>query len=648
MCGIAGYLDGKRGRGLDAARAVVVRMTDAIRHRGPDDEGQWQDPATGLTLGHRRLSILDLTEAGHQPMVSASGRYVMVYNGEVYNAASLRQELDAAAGPAAWKGHSDTETMLEAIERWGLDAAVRRFNGMFAFVVWDRQERILSLVRDRLGKKPLYYGWSEGSFLFASEIKAIRASGVANNRIHRGAIALLLRMNYIPSPHSILEGIHKLPPGCILTLPLSALASASGMDVNASDSGPCVGRPYRYWSARSVLEQGAANPLQGDHDAMLNELDGLLRDAVSLRMIADVPLGAFLSGGVDSSIVVALMQAQSSRPVKTYAIGFHEKGGDEAGFAKAVAEHLCTQHTELYVRPEDALALVPRLPAMSDEPHADLAVIPTFLVSQLARQEVTVALAGDGGDELFAGYPRYLWAHDRWIPEQKRFGWLGRTGKKAVAHMAGVPGAKDALGDLDRALSLESPESVYQDWVFHWRNPSEVVIGANEPLSLVTNPAEWSAMDDPIQRMVYLDLASRLPDSIVSKVDRTSMQVSLEARAPLLDYRVVEFAARVPTEMKFHEGMGKWFLRELLHRYVPRDLVERPKKGFKMPIATWMRGALKDWACALLDPARLRQEGYFQESVVTEKWQAHLAGSNRGSYLLWDVLMVQAWMESAR
>jgi len=640
MCGIAGYFDGNT-RGAEEALAVVSRMTDALRHRGPDDSGLWQDPTLPLTLGHRRLAILDLSTAGHQPMESMSGRYVIVYNGEVYNYSILRKELGALEGSLPWKGHSDTEVILEAIESWGLDAAVRRFNGMFAFAVWDRRERVLSLVRDRLGKKPLYYGWCGRRFFFASELKAIRASGVCENRIHRGAIALLLRMNYIPSPFSILEGVHKLPPGCILSLPESSLSPSGLIDANPLDSGPCSGRPYRYWSPRNAMEQKADDR---GHDVMLGELGLLLRDAVALRMVADVPLGAFLSGGVDSSLVVAMMQAQSNRKVKTYAIGYHEPG-DEAVFAKAVAEHLGTDHTELYVGPQDILSLVPRLPSLMDEPHGDIAIIPTFLVSQLARGGVTVVLSGDGGDELFAGYPRYIWAHDRWLREQKRFGWLGATGRKLAGRLAGIHLQERWLGDLGRTLTLESPEAVYQDWVFHWKDPTDVVLSACEPLSLVTSPAEWLTIQDPIQRMVYLDLASRLPDSIVSKVDRTSMLVSLETRAPLLDYRVVDFAATVPTEMKFHQGMGKWFLRELLHQYVPRELVERPKKGFKMPIATWMRGALKDWVLALLDPVRLRNEGYLREDVIAKKWHSHLSGSNCFSYQLWDILMFQAWIE---
>lgn len=645
MCGIAGIWDAASRLTADAAREALLRMTDAVRHRGPDDSGVWQDAGAGLTLGHRRLSILDLSAQGHQPMVSASGRYVIVFNGEIYNFSELRDELEKAGQAPSWRGHSDTEVLLACFEAWGPATALPRLNGMFAMGVWDRSTRLLTLIRDRMGKKPLFYGWSGGVFLFASEIKAIKAAGFAPMTINRSALPLLLRYNYIPSPHSIYDQIHKLQPACSLELNEGLGRDSTRVKVDVDEPGSPV---RRYWSAREMIEAGSREPVGGSTDDVLAELDSRIRKAVSMRMVADVPLGAFLSGGVDSSLVVALMQAQSARPIRTFSIGYNEENSDEAVFARAVARHLGTEHTEWYMTGNEALDLVPSLPAMSDEPHGDTAIIPTYLVSKLARRDVTVAISGDGGDELFAGYPRYLWLQDRWKPEQARFRWAGSAGRVVLSRAAGWPVLKVGLGDLDRALRLESPEAVYRDWVFHWSNPSDVLMDAREPRTVVTNPVAGLSGVDPVQRMVFLDFASRLPDSIVAKVDRTSMQVSLEVRAPLLDYQVAEFAARIPVSLKLRGGRGKWILRELLHRYVPREMVDRPKKGFKMPIGEWLRGPLREWAQRLLDPLSMRQDGYFREEVVTRLWQDHLAGLNGGVYRLWDVLMFQAWKEAVK
>jgi asparagine synthase (glutamine-hydrolysing) len=656
MCGIAGFWDVAHRLGADPGAAMLRRMTRSIRHRGPDDEGFFRDAAAGIALGHRRLSVVDLSPEGHQPMVSASGRYVMVYNGEVYNHRALRQELSRFG--AAFRGHSDTEAMLAAIERWGLDEALKRFVGMFAFALWDRRERSLSLVRDRLGIKPLYYGWVGSLFVFASELKAMTAVSGFANPIDRDALCLLLRHNYITAPHSIYRGIRKLEPGTILTLGAGDVAK-----VPADDS-LVTARTRTFWSAREVAEAGAAERLRlGDADAV-DELDRLLRDAVALRMEADVPLGAFLSGGVDSSLVVALMQAQSARPVQTFSIGFREKGYDEAVHANAVARHLNTAHHELYVTARDALDVVPRLPEIFDEPFSDSSQIPTFLVSQLARGSVTVSLSGDGGDELFGGYRRYFAAQKI----ERGLGYLPAGMQRRVArslsrhagfHESALAGLnaclparwrmkrpKSKVAVLARMLEAGSQEERYRLLMSHTRNPAAIVLHATEP-AVAGNPAPDSNVGSGIERMMYNDLVTYLPGDILTKVDRASMAVSLEARVPLLDHRVAEFAWRIPIGQKVRHGQGKWLLREVLYRYVPRQLMARPKQGFGVPIGEWLRGPLRDWAEALLDARRLRDEGYFDPGAVRHLLDAHLAGTTNEGARLWDVLMFQAWLEEA-
>jgi asparagine synthase (glutamine-hydrolysing) len=643
MCGIAGFWS--RSSAHDA-RAVTTEMTDAIRYRGPDDSGCWVDASAGIALGHRRLSIIDLSPEGHQPMPSASGRWVMAFNGEVYNFEEIRRQLP----DCRWRGHSDTEVMLEAIDTWGLEAAVRRFLGMFAFALWDRQEQKLHLVRDRLGIKPLYYGWSGNTFLFASELKALRAHPDFCPRINRDALALYVRHNYIPAPHSIYEGVYKLPPGAILTLP--------GWDARPS--------PQPYWSVREVAFEGSHHPLSLPDGEAVDQLEQLLRDAVRLRMVADVPLGAFLSGGVDSSVVVALMQSLSSRPVKTFSIGFYEEEYDEAKCAAAVARHLGTDHAELYVTPAEAMAVIPRLPEMFDEPFADSSQIPTFLVSQLARREVTVSLSGDGGDELFAGYTRYPWTLKtcqalRRIPRPVRAA-AART-MSAIPISAGnalfsllnpvlprryrqVRGG-DKLHKLANILGSARPGEVYKRALTHWSQPDAVVCGGSEPRTVVTDETRWADVGTFLQQMMFIDQVSYLPDDILTKVDRASMAVSLEARVPLLDHRVVEFAWRVPDNLKLRDGATKWLLRQVLDRYVPRHLIERPKMGFGVPIGHWMRGPLRDWAEDLLSEARLNAEGVFATALVRQVWEDHLGGSRNWQYPLWDILMFQAWSQSA-
>ncbi len=650
MCGITGFWNTAAHTPAAELEAIARRMALAIAHRGPDDRGEWCDEQQGIALGFRRLAILDLTPAGHQPMLSHAGRYVMVYNGEVYNFLEMRAELEARG--VAFRGTSDTEVMLAAIEAWGLDAAVRRFNGMFAIALWDRQEKTLTLIRDRLGIKPLYYGWFGRTLLFGSELKTLRRHPAFCAAIDRQALTLYLRHNCIPAPRSIYEGVCKLPPGAYLTL-------------RAGDS-PREENIVKYWDARQVAEQGVQNPFEGDEWEAVEALDALLRQSIRQRMIADVPLGAFLSGGVDSSTVVALMQTQSDIPVRTFSIGFHEQGFNEAHHAKAVAEHLGTDHTELYVTPEETRAVIPLLPSLYDEPFADSSQIPTYLVSKLARGHVTVSLSGDGGDELFGGYNRYfmtqkIWRRVGWLPLPLRRGianamlavppalWRGLFGLagRFSADFRNLPIPDDKAKKLAEVIAVPSPAQVYLDLVSHWKRPGEVVLGAHEPETVLQDGAGWPRLPSLTQQMMFLDLVTYLPDDILVKVDRASMGVSLEARAPFLDdHRVVEFAWRLPLRLKVRGDTGKWILRQVLYRYVPRALIERPKMGFGLPIDHWLRGPLREGAEDLLDEGRLRREGYFDPAPIRQRWQEHLRGQRNWQYLLWDVLMFQAWLEA--
>ncbi len=645
MCGIAGFIksSGADHSGRDELMEIGARMAKAIHYRGPDDCGVWGGDG-GVVLAHRRLSIIDLSAEGHQPMLSPDGRYVMVYNGEVYNFAGLRRELEALG--LGFRGHSDTEVMLAAFQAWGVEPALQRFVGMFAIALWNQQTRELILVRDRLGIKPLYYGWARGAFLFGSELKALKAYPGFTAEIDREALCLYMRHNYIPAPRSIYAGIYKLLPGHMLAVPLQARGLNDVKDVS-------------YWSARKAAEAGMHERFGSDAEA-LEELEKTLTQAVACRMIADVPLGAFLSGGVDSSTVVALMQAQSRIPVKTFSIGFREPEYDEAVYARRVAEHLGTDHTELYVRPEEAMAVIPSLPEMFDEPFADSSQIPTYLVSKLARTAVTVSLSGDGGDELFAGYDRYfrtlaIWQKISRLPRGIRRVLGGALEKSpgALLEIAGTmlqPAFKDEVsadrlkklgGMLDSGSSLE----LYRELLGHWRNPAEVVRDGHMPDYFLSDERNWEISQDPVDNMSFADLNSYLPDDILTKLDRASMAVSLEARVPLLDHRVVELAWRLPMHMKARGGVSKWILRQVLYEHVPRELIERPKMGFGIPLGEWLRGPLRGWAESLLEPAKLSREGFFDARKVERKWQEHLSGRRQWQYLLWDVLMFQAWLE---
>lgn len=641
MCGIVGFLS---RTALDSgSHAVVRRMADQIVHRGPDDAGIWLDEQAGIALGHRRLSIIDLSPAGHQPMISPSGRYVAVYNGEIYNHRDLRVALDAAGAAPTWRGHSDTEVMLAAIEHWGVEGALSRLNGMFAFALWDREQRVLYLARDRMGEKPLYYGVQGGVLLFGSELNALRAHPTCRGDIDRDALALFLRHNYVPAPRSIWQGISKLPPAHYLRI----------------DSSLNVGVPVSYWDLQEIAQGGDAMPM-ADDAALVDQLEVLLKDAVGRRMEADVPLGAFLSGGVDSSTVVALMQVQSARPVRTFSIGFAEKDYDESNHAKAVAAHLGTDHTELFVTADDALQTIPKLPAIWDEPFSDSSQIPTYLLSGLTRQHVTVSLSGDGGDELFGGYNRYLLAMKLWQPMamlpvgmRHRIARLltapqTATGVRAAMHVLPRKYRHKAIADrlpkIAQLLDACSPEALYLSLVSHWQRPEDVVIGAAEPLTLLNGGA--AAFSDFRQKMMYLDARTYLPDDILVKVDRASMAVSLEARVPMLDHRLVEFAWRMPLSAKIRRGTGKWALRQVLYRHVPRSLIDRPKMGFGVPIDSWLKGPLRDWAEALLDERRLREDGFFNPAIIRRKWDEYQYSGRRWHYHLWDILMFQAWHDA--
>lgn len=646
MCGIVGFW--APGFPEGEAAATLSNMEHALAHRGPDDHGIWFDGSAGVGFGHRRLAIVDLSPEGHQPMRSASGRYTLCYNGEVFNFGALMEELRARGH--SFRGHSDTEVMLAAFEEWGLEASLKRFIGMFAFALWDAQERALHLVRDRLGIKPLYYGWQNGTLLFGSELKGLRAHPHFAAPVDPSALALFLRHGYIPAPHSIYVGIHKQEPGTIVTV--------------AAPSQPYAARTKPFWAARGIIAEGLRAPFAGSDAEAIEALDAQLRDAVRLRMIADVPLGAFLSGGVDSSTVVALMQAQSSRPVKTFSIGFTEPEYNEAPHARAVAAHLGTEHTEMIVTPAEALDVIPRLPAIYDEPFADSSQIPTFLISQLTRRHVTVSLSGDGGDELFGGYHRYartaqIWASLQRLPGPARpllasafrntpDGLLnaGLAWMRPIFRRYGRDGRpSDKLHRLADLLAIDDPQRLYADSVSNILDPERLVPGALEPITALRDPGSWLRGADYTHAMMAADLVTYLPDDILVKVDRASMAVALEARVPLLDHRVVELAWRLPLHLKVRDGQAKWLLRRVLDRYVPATLIDRPKMGFGIPVYDWLRGPLLPWAEALLDPQRLAREGYLAPGAVRVLWDEHRSGARPRGPLLWSILMFQAWLE---
>jgi asparagine synthase (glutamine-hydrolysing) len=637
MCGITGFWNLAQLQTRAELMSVVTQMSDIIQHRGPDDSGIWVDEGSGIALGFRRLAIVDLSPTGHQPMFSANERYVIVFNGEVYNYAELKSEL-ALAG-CEFRGTSDTEVMLAGISEWGLEKSVARFNGMFAIALWDRRERKLHLIRDRIGVKPLYYGWSGKTLLFGSELKTLTAHPDFKPEVDRQSLTLYLRYGYVPAPHSMYRGVKKLEPGTILTFGAGEVQTA--------------GNRISYWSAREAVVRGLQNPFQGDDREAVSELDQLLKASVRDRMIADVPLGAFLSGGIDSSTIVALMQAQSARPVKTFTIGFQEAGYNEAEYAKKVASHLKTDHTELYVSPRDAMNVIPQLPAMFDEPLGDSSQIPTYLVSKLARRSVTVSLSGDGGDELFGGYSRYMNSLNVWglvggipLPARKAIGAVfdqaSRLEWNKITSQGKLATRFYHLAEISR---MKSPDELYWRFSSNWDQPEKVVIEGCEPPAFHMAPENLQLLPEFAQRMMYLDFNTYLPDDILVKLDRASMATSLEGRVPFLDdHRVVEFVWRLPLHMKMRSRMGKWILRQVLYQYVPQKMVERSKMGFGVPIDSWLRGPLRDWAENLLDANRLHREGYLNPAPIRKRWNEHLQKQKDWHYSLWYVLMFQDWL----
>lgn len=651
MCGLVGFLGHGPSGNLEPLKKILEAMSGRIKSRGPDDAGVWFQELDEIGLGHRRLSILDISSAGHQPMISNSGRFIIAFNGEIYNHLDLRRELNLLPGfnSASWRGHSDTETLLASIETWGLKKALQKSIGMFALALWDAETKNLALARDRFGEKPLYYGWqgecNSRSFLFGSELKALKAHPLFSAKVDRGSLGLLLRHNYIPAPYSIYENISKLEPGSILS-------------VSLSHSDPVI---TKYWNAIDVALAGKTAPFTGSPDQAVDELEKITKSAVHQQMMADVSLGAFLSGGIDSSTIVALMQSQSPRPVKTFTIGFNEEGFDEAVHARAVAKHLGTDHTELYVSSTQAIEVIPKLSGLYCEPFADSSQIPTYLVSQLAKQKVTVSLSGDAGDELFCGYNRYkltsqLWKRLSMIPAPVR----GLTAKLITSispatwdKLGGIiPGQKSYafLGDKAHkgagVLASADLQKLYLGMVSQISKPSDWIIGGHEPITkLIGNLPLLSKFND-VEQMMMLDTISYLPDDILVKIDRASMGVSLEGRVPFLDHRIFEFAWTLPLDYKLRNGHTKWPLRQLLYRYVPKELIERPKMGFGVPIGAWLRGPLRDWAETLLSEDRLRREGYFHPHIIRGKWVEHLSGRRNWQSQLWTILMFQAWLEN--
>ena len=614
-------------------------MAGAIAHRGPDDHGVWVDAAAGVALAHRRLSIIDLSEEGHQPMRSHSGRFVVVFNGEIYNYIELRQELAELGTSPPWRGQSDTEVLLAACEAWGVRGAIQRSNGMFAVALWDARERELILIRDRMGEKPLYYGWQGSAFLFGSELKSLRAHAQFENRLNAQALPLFIRFGYVPTPLSIYSGIQKLPPGCLLRIPARAVAGSV--------------QPEPYWQV-PIPEQERAM----DAATAAERLEHLLREAVRIRMHADVPLGAFLSGGIDSSTIVALMQAQATRRVHTYSIGFREHGYDEAVEAKAVARALSTEHTELYVTADDAQKVVPDLPDIYDEPFADSSQIPTYLLSKLTRRRITVALSGDGGDELFGGYVRYIQARAILRAYQLMPAVWRRACAQALAFAARpswdrlaalLPRqvrthiSSDRLAKLAEVVPLSGYRELYRRLVSQWADPASVVATVMEARTLLDDEAIAARIHSAVPWMMYVDQLTYLPDDILVKVDRASMAVALETRVPFLDHRVVEFAASLPLGLKLAGGTGKWLLRQVLYKYVDQRLVARPKQGFAIPIASWLRGPLRDWAEELLSERALARCELLNPKRVREVWARHLEGNRNFQHPLWVILMFQAW-----
>lgn len=643
MCGITGFI-----QSVNDPQAIITAMADTLGHRGPDAGGIWFEQSEGIALGHRRLSILDLTDAGSQPMLSASGRYVLSYNGEIYNFKGLHEELMALGYP--FRGHSDTEILLAAIDTWGVDQALLRISGMFAFAIWDKSNKTLILARDRVGKKPLYYGWCGKAFLFGSELKALLVHPEFDQTINRDALGQYIRYGWVPEPWSIYQSVRKLSPGCLIRLRPGAA--------------PWSCKSEAYWRAKDVCAQAQSGRFSESYEAAVSHLDRLLGEAVKDRMIADVNLGALLSGGIDSTTVVALMQRNSTRPVKTFSIGFSEPKFNEAGFAASIADYLGTDHHELYVTPGQCLDVVSELPAVYDEPFADISQVPTLLVSRMARNDVTVVLSGDGGDELFGGYTHYFETLKQWQRIQNIPLWLRTPLVKGIKRVADYSwavlqnsageGAKIAawkrfgakLEKRSRGWCSGAVQQLMLERFSRFSEPAELVIGCQGVRTDMNDPDNWLDTGDPLLKMRHLDFIGYLPGDILVKVDRASMSVGLEARCPILDTRVVEFAWSLPTSFLVDSSGGKRILRDLMARYVPTHLTDRPKRGFGAPVEDWLRGPLRDWAESYIQPSSLHEQGLFDSKTVQGIWKQHLAGWRNHANLLWAILMFQAWSDS--
>ncbi len=638
MCGLTGFW-AFNSIASQELLALASKMGAAIQARGPDSAGEWCDATTGLAFAHRRLAIVDLSEAGHQPMISRSGRSVIIYNGELYNSDDLRKTLEQEG--CTFRGYSDTEVLLEACEHWGVQKAVEQCLGMFAFALWRTDLKQLFLVRDRVGIKPLYWGFHEGTLFFGSQIKSFMEHPHFRPKLNKAALSAYFRFNNIPAPQSIFEGIQQLSPGMVLSIDTQKNVQQN-----------------RFWNFETVVREGIAKTTSQSDVENVQALDDLLRDAVKRRMIADVPLGGFLSGGIDSSLVLALMQSQSAVPIKSFSIGFDEPGYNEAPYAEAVAKHLGTDHQSLYLKSQDAIKIIPEIPTYFDEPFADVSQIPTFLVSKLAREKVIVSLSGDGGDELFAGYNRYLQGHCIW----KTIAWMPKPIKTLLGSMIHriSPELWDRLacvlptflrpallGDrihkLAKILEAQDLPAFYGLLLSHWDHPEQIVLGSTEQEADFWQRADDLSFRHPTESMQFFDTLGYLPDDILTKVDRASMAVSLEARVPLLDHRVVAFAWQLPYHMKVRDGQGKWILRQVLDRYVPRALVDRPKMGFGVPLDAWLRGPLREWAEDLLSEKTLKEQGILNPKPIRARWQEHLSSKRNWQYSLWGVLMFQAW-----
>jgi len=660
MCGITGIFGNLR---KDELAISVQKMSSTLTHRGPDDAGTWINEESGIAFGHQRLSIVDLSSVGHQPMMSPCGRFSVIFNGEIYNHLQLRDKLNASAYKQSWKGHSDTETLVSAFSQWGIEKTLEQLVGMFAIAVWDTRIKKLYLIRDRFGEKPLYYGWSNNTFLFGSELKALRSYKGFNNEIDRNVLSLYMQYMYVPSPYSIFKDVYKLDPGCILEIDDSGKVQPPEQITSSVFN--AKGISIKQWYSLSKIAKNSQNNLIEDENEAIELLEKTLLESVQSQLISDVPLGAFLSGGIDSSVIVSLMQKVSKNPVKTFTIGFEESAFNEAIYAKDVAKHLGTDHHELYITASDAIEVIPSLPTLYDEPFADSSQIPTYLVSQLAHQSVTVSLSGDAGDELFGGYNRYLWGSRvwnkvKWIPPNLRSIVGGVIQKLPVSewdklgHSLPNKYRVSSMGDkahrmAHRLKTVKNLDDMYHSLVTEGYREESLVI--NDGLVLETKLDNYniiSSISESEQRMMLWDSLTYLPDDILTKVDRAAMGVSLETRIPFLDHRVAELAWRLPLEMKIKNGEGKWPVRQVLYKYVPRELIERPKAGFAVPVGQWIRGPLREWASDLLDEKRIQREGYFNPKLVKELWEQHLSGRHDWTPRLWAILMFQAWLEEIK